>query len=164
MTLEDVEFTQIHGSSIRVYLRNSISGEQSLKVKNIINDEKKLCDIEIYKTFNSKLIDWKHSMIELLDKYKGKKIYGYGSSGRSNIIIRYLDYKLDKIIDDAESKIGTYTPIYHLCIKSSQEIIDNPPDVIIVLAWAYKDDIIKKLNNIYKGIYIIPLPSIETIN
>ena len=161
MELFDVEFTKIHGSSIRLYLRNSNTNKISDKIMNIMNDEKKLCDIELYKNFNNNLLNWKNEITIILNKFKGKKIYGYGSSGRSNIIIRYLDLYLDEIIDDAESKIGSYTPVYHLKIKSSIEIINNPPDVIIILAWAYKDDIIKKLNSIYKGPYIIPLPNIE---
>lgn len=164
MSLENVELTKIHGSSIRVYLRNTKNLELPNNVKNLIENEKHLCDVNIYNKFNTTLLEWKKDMLYTLSKYNGKKIYGYGSSGRSNIILRYLDINLDAIIDDAPSKIGSYTPVYHLKIKSTQEIIDNPPDVIIILAWAYKDYIISKLNNIYKGIYIVPLPYINVIN
>ena len=164
MSLENIEFTKIHGSSIRVYLRNTKTQQISTKIEELINNEKHLTNINTYMEFNKKLLLWKNNLLDILEKYKGKKIYGYGSSGRSNIILTYLGLTLDAIIDDAPSKIGSFTPIYHLNIKSSQEIIDTPPDVIIILAWAYKDDIISKLNKIYNGSYIVPLPNIEIID
>ena len=164
MSLEDVEFTKIHGTSIRVYLRNTPNLPISDKVRQIIDSEKPYTNLDIYRKFNSDLQKWKNKILTTLQQFQNKKIYGYGSSGRSNIIIRYLDLHLDELIDDAPSKIGSYTPIYHNCIKSSQCIIDNPPDVIIILAWAYSNDIIANLKKIYNGKIIIPMPDITVLD
>ena len=78
--------------------------------------------------------------------------------------MRFLDLKLDELIDDAPSKIGTYSPIYHNKIISSQIILDSPPDLLIIFAWTYKDDILNNIKKIYKGTFLIPLPVIQLID
>jgi len=117
------------------------------------------------KFFGNRLSTWKEDINSLLQTtFKGKKIYGYGSSGRSNIICNFLNLKLDEIIDDAPSKIGSYTPVHHLKIKSSKIIQESPPDLIIILSWTYASSIIEKLKGLYHGPCLIPLPTIQIIN
>ena len=98
--------------------------------------------------------------------YIKKEIYGYGSSGKANIICTYCDIKLDKIVDDAESKIGSYTPIYHIKIESSDRLYKDKPDYVLILAWPYADNIINKHQLYLKngGKFIIPLPEIKIID
>ena len=164
MSLERVEFINIHGTSIRIFLRNTQNLELSNTIKEIINKEDYLYDMNTYSMFDTKLQNWKTDMLKILNQYSGKKIYGYGSSGRTNIILRFLDLKLDELIDDAPSKIGTYSPIYHNKIISSQIILDSPPDLLIIFAWTYKDDILNNIKKIYKGTFLIPLPVIQLID
>lgn len=164
-TLENVKFTDIHGSSMRIYLRNKKNVDKNYEneyIENIIENEKYLNNISIYKEYNKSLYNWKYEILNILKNYK--KIYGYGSSGRTNIICNFLNIDLSEIIDDAESKIGSYTPIFHKQIKSSSIIKENKPDLIIILSWPYSKDIIKNLKNIYQGKILIPLPNIKIID
>jgi methylation protein EvaC len=163
MTLEHVERTKIHGDSIRVFLRNNTSNAMSSSVRTLMNSEAHLCQLSSYTKFNERLYSWKTSVQDILSCYKDKRIYGFGSSGRTNIICRFLDLKLDEIIDDAPSKIGSYTPIYHNCITSSDILKESPPDLLIILAWPYADDIIKKVKGIYSGTILIPLPELKIL-
>lgn len=164
MSLENCEFTKIHGSSIRIFLRNTAHLDLPDNVKDIIDNEYHLTQVSTYFDFSAKLYDWKIEMMRLIDEYQNRKIYGYGSSGRSNIICKFLDIKLDEVIDDAPSKIGNYMPIYHQCIRSSSILSDCPPDLLIILAWPYANDIIMKVRNLYQGPCLIPLPSIKLID
>jgi methylation protein EvaC len=161
MSLEKVEYTKIHGKSIRVYLKNSSQKELTNELNEIIKNESYLCRLETYTVFNQKLKEWKVSILNILKPFRKLKIYGYGSGGRTNIILQFLDLNLEEIIDDAPSKINSYIPVYHKKIKSSQIIIDFPPDLLIILAWPYATDILEKLKTIYKGKCLIPLPNIK---
>ena len=163
MSLEKVEETNIHGKSIRVYLKNAPQTTLSDSLQEIIRNESYLCDLQTYNVFNDKLQEWKSSLLQMLEPYKGSKIYGYGSSGRTNIILRFLDLQLTEIIDDAPSKIDSYIPIYHNKVKSSQILADSPPDLLIILAWPYAKDILQKIRTLYKGKCLIPLPTIQMI-
>ena len=71
---------------------------------------------------------------------------------------------MDELIDDAQSKIGSYSPIYHNKITSSQIIVDSPPDLLIILAWPYATDILQNIKKKYKGKCLIPLPTIQLID
>lgn len=161
MSLEKVEYTTIHGKSIRVYLKNAPQKELTTELNEIIKSESYLCSLETYELFNQKLQQWKTSILNILKPFRNSKIYGYGSSGRTNIILRFLDLELTEIIDDAPSKINSYIPIYHKKVKSSQIIKDSPPKLLIILAWPYSENILEKLKGIYRGTCLIPLPTIQ---
>ena len=162
-SMENVEFTEIHGKSIRIFLRNQIDLHLPENVSRLIESEVHLTDPVTFINFDKKLTLWKNNFLKTLDDFSGKLIYGYGSSGRTNIICRFIDTKFDEIIDDAPSKIGSYTPIYHQCIKSSDVIKTNPPDLLVILAWPYANDILKKIREIYNGPCLIPLPEIRIV-
>jgi methylation protein EvaC len=166
MTIVDVEFTKIHGSSIRVYLKNSVE-ETPDKINILLEGETYLKDVNTFMNYSSTLHSWRNEFRTFYDSLiaDGKKIYGYGSSGRANTFCSYCDLRLDYIIDDAPSKIGNYTPIYHSNIVSSDILRDSPPDYVLILAWSYTDDIIKKNKNYHDngGKFIIPLPMLYVV-
>ena len=166
-TIDKVEFTKIHGQSIRVYLRNGVYPVKD-EIKSLLDAEKQYTDINTYLNFSRLIEDWHSHFIRFYDELhrNGKKVYGYGSSGRANIICTYADIHLDAMIDDAKSKIGSYTPMYHVQIQSSDIIRTDSPDYILILAWPYATDIIKSVKETYKdykGKFIIPLPKIKVV-
>ena len=49
------------------------------------------------------------------------------------------------MIDDSPEKIGLYTPGSNLEIKPRSILLsNNPPDYVIVFAWSFLDEIMKK--------------------
>lgn len=73
---------------------------------------------------------------------------------------------LDYVIDDAPAKQGAYTPGTHLLIKSSSVLkTKNRPDYILLFAWSFLDEVIKKNVEYLKGggKFIIPLPKVKII-
>lgn len=154
MTLENVIETNIHGKSIRVYLRNKV-GDINEKINGYIKNEKYLSDIQTYREYEKKIYDWKYRFMKTIEQIE-KPLYGYGSSGRANILCQFSGLKLDVIVDDSESKIGSYTPIDHIQIQSSSILKDYKGSVIL-LAWPYAEYIIKKWPDIK---FIVPLPEI----
>ena len=71
------------------------------------------------------------------------------------------------IIDDNPDKINIFSPGYHIPVYNSKKITIDKPDIII-LAWRYNKQILKKLKNIkFKktgGKFIIPLPEVRIIS
>jgi len=102
-------------------------------------------------------------------KNKNKKIAGYGASGRGTIITNYcgLDNELlDYVIDDAPAKQGAYMPGVHLPIESSSQLSGkNRPDYILLFAWSFANEILKKNTHYVKsgGKFIVPLPKVKNI-
>ena len=99
-------------------------------------------------------------------KAEGKRIVGYGASGRANTMIQYCGItheQLDYIVDDAPAKIDHYTPGSHFLIRPSSALTnDEAPDYVLVFAWSFFDEICKR-NMIYLehgGRMILPLPTV----
>jgi SAM-dependent methyltransferase len=152
--VKKIEDINIHGGSIRVTLQNNSNSGYIEKY----NFEDNLT------IFQSRLFEWKNNFIKLFNSLKDGVIWGYGASGRANILLTFLGIKLDGIVDDAKSKIGSYMPINHLLIKDSSEIYIDNPKYIIILSWPYSENIIKKHNKYIEkgGKFILPLPNILT--
>lgn len=176
MEVYDVKPISIHAGSMRFYVRNFCIGKKiiSNNVLNLRNFEKKigLQKLGTYKKFFSYITKTKKDLIELLTKLKkqGKKIAGYGASGRATAVMSFCDIDnklLDYMIDDAPAKSGAYTPGNHLKIFSSS-ILDDParkPDYCLIFAWAFINEIrekkMKYLN--HGGKFIVPLPKVKII-
>lgn len=161
MSVEKIEDIDVHGGSMRVFIRNRKPVVSSLTF--YVEDSKEFHTC--LETFPKNLYLWKKQFLELYYslKQQGKRIMGYGASGRANMFLRFLDIELDGIVDDAASKIGAYMPFTHIQIKDSDTIYTENPDSILLISWAYKDTILEKHKN-FKGTFIIPLPSIEILS
>ena len=97
---------------------------------------------------------------EAIDK---KVIIGYGASARSSTLLNFLDISdinIKAIADKSEFKHGLFSPGTNIPIISPQEALNYKPDIIILLAWNFKNEIIKDLKEIYNwsGKVIVPFP------
>jgi len=173
MVIFDLKHIPIHGGSIRYYAAKEgsrYSQDISPAVEELRNREKELGydKPEAYKKFAANVAAKKDELMKLLNELrsKGASIAGYGASGRANTIIQYCgitNEHLDYMIDDAPAKQGLYTPGSHLQIRNNQALKEDKPDYILLLAWAFADEIIKK-NEAYLqegGGVIVPLPDVR---
>jgi hypothetical protein len=111
----------------------------------------------------------KKDLIFLLKKLKseGLTVAGYGASGRANTIIQYCEITEDLVsymIDDAPAKTGFFTPGSHLEIFPSSILLGkDAPDYVLVFAWSFFDEILKRNKNYIKagGRMILPLPQVK---
>jgi SAM-dependent methyltransferase len=96
-------------------------------------------------------------------KMQGEHIIGYGASGRGNTLLNYCGLtskEIDYIVDESPTRYNKFAPGSHISVVPPQKHYDA--DYILILAWNYKDQIMKKLAG-YKGKFIIPLPKLEII-
>ena len=71
-----------------------------------------------------------------------------------------LDYATDE-----STKIGLYTPGTHIPVIDIKDERKNPPDYFLLLAWNYKDAILKKEEEFRKngGKFIMPVGKVEIL-
>ena len=102
-------------------------------------------------------------MQEILSNYSTKKVIGFGSSARSQTFLNYCNFNeknIDMIIDNNSMKQNLYSPGTNIKIVDFKTGINFHPDVIFILAWNFKDEIINLCkSNGYKGEYLIPFPN-----
>ena len=101
---------------------------------------------------------WK--LKEYIDKNlsAGKKIVFWGAGGKGLSILSAIEAKPSKalsLVDCDVMKINRYTPVTNFLIQDSAKISEIKPDIIIILADAYRDEITKKIKN-FNGVITYP--------
>lgn len=171
MKIISVEKQNIHGGTIRVSISHLDSAHKiEDSVSEFINKEinGQYDKIEKYK-------EWSQSVrksinefsLEILKlKKQGYKIAAFGASAKGNTLLNSAGMNtdiIDYIADETPEKIGKFSPMTGIPIVNKQQISKDPPDFLIILSWNFKDEIMEKLNKIYKGKYIIPIPNFSII-
>jgi len=173
MVIFDIKPIPIHGGSIRYYAckqgsrlgKNISKSVEALRADELARGYDKP---ETYRKFASACLDRKKKLKDLLDRLraKGRTIAGYGASGRANTIIQFCGITADHLaymVDDAPAKQGYYTPGSHLPIRASDALKKEPPDYVLVFAWAFFNEIVAKCgDHIEKGMrFMVPLPNVR---
>jgi hypothetical protein len=147
-----LENSSIHGGSMRLYVRR----------------RKKLVE-----TFTKNVEAIKEELTNYLknEKAAGKKIIAFGAAAKGMTLLNYFGFDkkiLDYIADGTPYKQGKFSPGTGIPVLPENELLKNPPDIILILAWNYKEEIINKVNRLYnkkkkKIIFVVPIPNIEIV-
>jgi methylation protein EvaC len=128
-----------------------------------------LLEAGTYESFAQRVEKTKLALLTLLNelKSKGKRIIGYGASGRATTIMNYcgIDQRyLDFVVDDAPAKHGFLTPGTHIPIKPWSAVEDSPtkPDYALVFAWPFIEEVKRRRAEYLAqgGKFIVPLPGV----
>lgn len=173
MVVFDIKPIPIHGGSMRYYVCKKGSRHSrvvSNRVGLLRNDERALGydKAETYQRFASDCDLRRQQLMRMIARLraKGRTIVGYGASGRANTIIQYCGIgteHLECMIDDAPAKHGYYTPGSHLLIRSNDILRTDPPDYLLIFAWAFFNEIAAKCSDYLAkgGRLVVPLPDVR---
>ena len=173
MVVFDVKPVPIHGGSMRYYVcRESASHARKISARVELLRKEEL-DIgydrpETYAKFASNVEQRRDKLMGVLNKLrdKGRRVAGYGASGRANTNIQYcgIDHThLDYMIDDAPAKTGFFTPGSHFQIHGNSVLKTDPPDYLLIFAWSFINEIAAKCENYMNdgGRLLVPLPEVR---
>ncbi|MCS1408339.1 MAG: hypothetical protein M2R45_01514 [Verrucomicrobia subdivision 3 bacterium] len=92
------------------------------------------------------------AVVELLEAQKrGQTIGAYGASGRANVYLNQVpDLHFSFIVDEAPLRINRFIPGVGTPIVPQSRLVDESPDKVLVTAWNYCGDIMRK-NAGYQG-------------
>ena len=173
-----------HGLYAIDYFKSPISGGSlvvvaSKKKDTISKNLKKLIEYEknnkinseiYWKNFKQKCLTHKILLRETLHNFlrKKNKLSGYGASARSSTLLNFCNINnkhLDLIFDKNILKDNLYTAGSNIMIKQPKIRAFRGTNCIVILAWNFKDEIIRYLKKEikFKGFIIIVLPRIKII-
>jgi SAM-dependent methyltransferase len=173
LTLFDVEELPTHGGSLRIYACHSEDASRhieprvgDLKVREEAGGFSKL---GCYFSFAPRVKETKNKLLEFLirSKREGKSIAGYGAPGKGNTLLNYCGIRTDYIdytVDRNPYKQGKFLPGTHIPIFSPDKIKETKPDLILILPWNFKAEIMKQLTYIrgWGGRFVVPIPEVQT--
>jgi len=169
LQLMDMRYQDVHGGSMRYYIKKGTKNKISTAVMKYINLEKKLKlhKINGYLGFKKRVDKVCSDLKRLLTKLKsqGHRIVGYAATSKSTTLLNYAKISpdlVDYISDTTPSKIGLFTPGSHIPIKSHEYFSKNHPKYTIHFAYNHKKEIMAKEQGYRKegGKFIIYFPKV----
>lgn len=151
-----VEDTPFHGGSIRISVCKASSQrhKDDGTLMSLVQWEKKLKidQPEGFQSFQQKVEKIKIEAVNFIKnrKLSGKKIAAYGAAAKGNTFINFCGLTSEDILfvaDDTPVKQGKFLPGSHIPIVSPETIIEEKPDIIIVLPWNFSEEIFEKICN-----------------
>jgi len=145
----DVEKLATHGGSIRVYVAKTESNwkvEDSVMKVLIEEQEFDPRNKLIWESLQDRALQTKIKLMAELVKCKqgGISVAAYGAAAKGNTLLNYSGIDSDLIqyvIDLNPHKQGKYLPGSRIPILGADELIENAPDVLLILPWNLADEI-----------------------
>lgn len=164
----DVEELPSHGGSLRVFAQHAGDlhpRSSSVAALRQAENAAGLDRLEGYTSFAGQVTQVKHRLLELLiaAKRQGLSIAGYGAPGKGNTLLNYCGVRTDLIdytVDRNPYKHCKYLPGTHIPIYPPDRLAQTRPDLVLILPWNLKHEIVEQLSFIRKwgGRFIVPIP------
>ena len=163
-----IEKVASHGGSLRIFsAKQSSQVKVSPEVNNFVKEEEKKGYLtkSVYEAFARRVQNVKISLNEFVQKIWSNKntISGYGAPAKAGTIINYCGFtpsQIEYIVDDNPLKQNTLSPGANIPIVSSQYLYEHPTDYVLIFAWNFANEIMKKIEHLRdEGTkFIVPLP------
>jgi len=151
MQLVDMKHQDVHGGSMRYYIKKGSASVISESVGQYIDKEKelKLDRMEGYIDFKNNVdqicVDLKKILKDV--RQQGNRIVGYGATSKSTTLLNYAGIgsdTIDYICDVTPNKVNKFTPGTHIPIKPYETFLQDKPSYTLLLAWNHKNEIFEK--------------------
>jgi hypothetical protein len=167
----DVEEIPTHGGSVRVYGTHLDDKRETAKaVDNILEQEEQrgMRKLKLYLEFQKHAERIKDDLLTfLIDQKKlGKRVAGYGAAAKGCTLLNFAGIKPDLlpyVCDAAPSKQNKFLPGTHIPILAPDIIRKLKPDVVLILPWNIRDEVMQQLAFIreWDGVFVTAVPRIE---
>ncbi len=161
LVINNIELNDYHGGTMRVIVGRDNECAEKIKEFELKENQSNVFDNWAYSRIFNELLDKRIKTLELLSSYKvdGIPIIGIGAAAKGNSFLNFhnLDYKMiDCITDVSPSKIGKYTPMSRIPIKTDDEFEKYTDVVGLILT--------ENLSEKIKEILLSKNPKIKFIN
>jgi len=161
MIISDIEEIDQHGGSIRIMVKHANTGIVSPKLSTLIKTELDTLNTSSLAEFGQTCREMVDALRASLQAWKdnGVKVAGYGAPARLSTITNFGSIGAELVpftVDDSPLKQDRHSPGMHIPIVKASHLESERPDILIVFAYEYIDDIRSKTNNRYR--YYMPVP------
>ena len=168
----DVQQLSTHGGSLRVYVQPAESTRFDIceSVHRLRDQEasRGVASPSFYADFQERSNCIKDDLMEFLidAKRKGQSVVGYGAAAKGNTLLNYAGVRPDLIpyvVDNNPAKQGRYLPGSRIPIVDELRIVDDPPDLVLVLSWNIRDEIARRLESLngWSGSVVTAVPELR---
>lgn len=162
MTVTDVAEIEPHGGSLQVTVQRAAAvATPSDAVRRQLAEEEGALTAGKMLAFRASVDAEIAAFRQYLKdaRARGLRVGGYGAPARLSTICNYGKIGPELIsftVDDSPLKHGKHTPGTHIPIVTRQQMEMERPDVLVIFAYEYFDDIRRKVGEGYR--YVMPIP------
>jgi len=165
LAIYHAELVPIHGGSCLAYITYQDRAKKTDEYNELINREidEGYHKIETYQEFAKRTEKLSQKLVRILNdlKKQGKTIQALGAPVKGSTIVNYChitEKELDCAVEINRMKCNTYMPGTKIPVYHQDEV--KSPDVYLMLAWNFKDEILSKLMEYRQkgGEVLIPIP------
>jgi SAM-dependent methyltransferase len=155
LRLFDVEELPTHGGSLRIYgcHEQDASKTESDAARELRERERASGyeSLDTYLGYGRRVEADKRQILSFLIalKEQGLRVAGYGAPAKGNTLLNYCGVRRDFIeytCDLNPHKQGNFLPGSHIPIRSPEAILQDKPDVVLIMPWNLKDEIVAQLS------------------
>jgi SAM-dependent methyltransferase len=155
LRLFDVEELPTHGGSLRIYGAHADDAgkEQTERAGELLERERAagFDELETYTRYGERVQADKRDILAFLieQKGEGRRMAGYGAPAKGNTLLNYCGIGTDFLAytcDLNPHKQDHLLPGSHIPIRAPDALREDKPDVVLILPWNLKDEIVEQLS------------------
>jgi hypothetical protein len=158
-------FPTLQGGTLRWIIGAREDVQESAASFLAAEREQGLTSFEYYERFGERVTGIRTGLRELLAglKAEGSSIVGYGAAAKASTLLNFTGVDgefLDYVVDRNVHKHGKHMPGMHQPIHSVEKLLSDQPDYVLLLAWNYRDEVMRQQAEYLErgGRFIIPVP------
>ncbi len=171
MRITRVERTPMHGGSLRIFVRHD-SHTADETVAGFREEEERLGvgSTIFYQDFASKAEVTRSQVQDQFSEFKaeGQRVAAYGAAAKGSTFLNFCgftDEDIEFVVDRSQHKQGKLIPGVHIPILPCEELGNRAPEVTLLLAWNFSDEILEQ-QAAYReagGKFLIPIPEVRLV-
>ncbi len=171
LRIYDAEELTTHGGSLRIFACHEDNARpRAAAVDVVLQTEANagLRELTVYSDFQARADRVKNDLLGFLleQKRAGRRVAAYGAAAKGNTILNYAGIKPDLlpcVFDAAPSKQGKYLPGSHVPIRSTRDLDEIRPDLLLVLPWNIVEEVMEQNERIrdWGGRFVTAVPRLE---
>ncbi len=165
----DVDRVPIHGGSLLLQVAHEEGPHDvSARVEALLRREEqhRLTSPKTWRRFARRVAEVREEINAFLElqSRRGLRVAGYGAAAKANTLLAYCDIRTDRlpyIADKSPHKQGLLSPGQHIPVVSPVRLLEDRPEVTLILAWNFADEIATQQAGYRRlgGRFAVPLPT-----